>query len=126
MKLLIALLSVMFLSGCASIFQPGPNDIQVNSKPQGAKVYLDNNLVGVTPMRIPLKNRDNGVIKFELSGYKTQTVELHKTLSGTIFLNLASGPFFVIGTPIDLILGNQGHYSESPVYVELPEEHAVK
>lgn len=126
MKTLFLITSIIALSGCASIFQPGPNEIQVNSKPEGARVYLDNQIMGVTPMRLPLKNKDAGVIRVEKDGYQSSSTELRKTMSGTIFLNLASGPFFVIGTPIDLILGNQGHYSETPVYMELHEEHAVK
>jgi hypothetical protein len=38
---IILALQIFFIQACATICQPGPDRIPVNSKPDGADVYLD-------------------------------------------------------------------------------------
>jgi cytoskeleton protein RodZ len=54
--------------------------LTVDSRPRGAKVYLDNRLLGVTPVReFPLEARESGRLRVELSG--------HKIASGNVALD---------------------------------------
>lgn len=54
--------------------------LTVDSRPRGAKVYLDNRLLGVTPVReFPLEARERGRLRVELSG--------HKIASGNVTLD---------------------------------------
>ncbi|AFZ68467.1 helix-turn-helix domain-containing protein [Deinococcus peraridilitoris] len=56
--------------------------LSVASRPSGARVYLDNRLLGETPVReFPLEARNRGQLRLELSGHKTvrQNVDLGQT-----------------------------------------------
>ena len=59
---LIAVLTVA-LSGCATVFKGGSEDVFVNSNPQGAEIIIDGVSYGVTPMTINLESdRDYTVV----------------------------------------------------------------
>ena len=117
---LIYVLSLVFalLVGCATILQPGPDRIPVDSSPlKGAKIYLDDLLVGATPTVIWVPRSSECVIRIELEGYETVTVDRDKNLNGWFLGNILIGG--VIGITVDLIAHNQGGYSEQPISVEL-------
>jgi hypothetical protein len=113
------LLVIIFLcQGCATIFQPGPDRIPVNSTPkQGAKIYLDGQLIGVTPSTVSIPRSSECVIRVEMEGYEPIVIDRDKHLNGWIFGNILIGG--IIGIAVDLITHNQGGYSEDPVVVEL-------
>jgi len=44
--------------------------LDVDSKPTGAKVYLDNKLIGTTPLRIPSVSAGSHAVRIERDGYR--------------------------------------------------------
>jgi len=104
--------------GCATILQPGPDRIPVDSVPKkGAKVYLDGQLVGVTPTTVSVPRKSDCVIRIELEGYEPIVIDRDKKLNGWFLGNILLGG--LIGMTIDLIAHNQGGYSEEPIVIEL-------
>lgn len=119
--LMTALLFSSF--GCATIIQPGPDRISVDSRPEGAKIYLDDKIVGVTPMVVELPRDSEAVFRIEKEGYESTSVDRDKVMSGWVMGNLIlGGP---IGIAIDLAAHNQGHYSSEPITVNLAEKANV-
>jgi uncharacterized protein YceK len=77
--LLITLITaVTLLYGCATIMHGTSQKIGISSTPSGAKVYVDNNAVGVTPVFSNLKRGDEHIVKIELDGYQTAELTITK------------------------------------------------
>lgn len=114
MNKLLPLLLLGF-SGCATILQPGPDRIMVSTEPAGAKIFVDELPVGVTPMQVSFNRAGEGVLKIQKEGYQTVVIDKDKVVAGWVFLNALFWP----GAVVDLIAHNQGKYSEDPIYVPL-------
>jgi hypothetical protein len=115
--LLLALItvSILTLSSCATLFQGGPDKIPVSTSPEGARVYLNNNLVGTTPCTVTINHNEDANIRLEKDGYNTIQMNQGKVLSGAFVADVIS----LVGGVIDLCLSNQGHYPADPIYVQL-------
>ena len=113
---ILVILSVS-LCACATIIQPGPDRVSVDSKPAGAKVYLDGAPVGVTPMVVTVPRSADGLFKIENPGYAPVTVQRNKVLAGWFIGNVLIGG--VIGIGVDLATHNQGKYTEDPIFADL-------
>ncbi|MDR3610999.1 MAG: PEGA domain-containing protein [Ignavibacteriaceae bacterium] len=115
------LILVVFLSvfiGCATLFQHGPDRIPVKSYPiNGAKIYLDDKFVGLTPSIVIVPRKSECVIRVEMTGYEPIVIDRDKNLNGWFLGNILIGG--LVGITIDLITHNQGGYSEEPIMVEL-------
>lgn len=117
MKAIICFFLIFSATGCATILQPGPDKIKVDTNPKGARVFLDGQEVGVTPCVVLVERSAEGEFRIELEGYKTRIIKRHKVMSGWVLGNAV----FLLGAPIvvDLITHNQGHYPEDPIYTSL-------
>ena len=49
---------------------PGPGSLYVESRPAGARVFLDNRLVGTTPLAIPNLPVGSAALRIEQDGYQ--------------------------------------------------------
>jgi len=67
---IFSLVLLIVLSGCATSRKGVLQEVQVNSYPYEARVYLDGELVGATPLSLKLRSKSNYEVKFEKSGYK--------------------------------------------------------
>lgn len=105
-------------SGCATILQPGPDKVMVSSEPSGARVYLDGQPWGTTPMMLAIPRDSEGVIKVEKAGYEPWMVDRDKVVAGWVFLDLFT---YGIGFIVDFVTHNQGKYKEEPVHAVLTE-----
>ena len=61
------LLSVIF-SGCASMFNGADQEVRINTKPDRAKVYINGDIVGHTPMTAELKRGKQYQIELKKNG----------------------------------------------------------
>lgn len=118
MKNNILLACLFFLSGCATVLQGSPDRVQVNSKPEGATVYLNGAPVGTTPMMVSISHSDDANIMIKKDGYDSFTLEKHKSLSGWVIADIIFWPSVII----DLATHNQGHYDDGPIFVELADK----
>ncbi len=117
-------LGIMVLpTGCATMFQAGPDRIPVDSNPKGATVYLDGQPVGQTPTVVSVPRDSEARITVEAPGYAPVTVDRDKVATGWFFANLLLGG--IIGMTIDLAAHNQGKYTEEPITVALSQGAAA-
>lgn len=110
-------LGLLVYTSCATIVASGPDNVPVSTNPNGARVYVDGNLVGQTPTTISLNRKSEGIIRLELDGYEPVTIDRDKVLNGWFLGNVILGG--LVGVAIDLITSNQGKYSEQAVYAQL-------
>ena len=109
-------------TGCASIVSQGPDYVPVSSTPAGAKVSLDGVDVGKTPLIVPFQRTCEGVLRFELQGYETATLDVDKVLNGWFLGNALWFPIWPVvplGVAVDLLGSNQGKYPTTPIHVNL-------
>jgi hypothetical protein len=114
----------LFLSGCATILQPGPDSIPIRTVPPGATVLLNGYLKGVTPLNIEVERDNRCSLEIYKSGYQTVYLDKDKVVAGWVFGNIIFGG--IPGLVIDLALHNQGKYSEDPVTITLQPSKNTK
>jgi hypothetical protein len=90
---MFALITLAVFSGsCATVFKGNHSRVGFTSEPQGAKVYIDGQYLGDTPIRLKLESRHDYTIEFVKDGYKTKAFHLTNHV----------GPGWVV---LDVILG---------------------
>jgi uncharacterized protein YceK len=108
-KMMLILLAMVMLSGCASIVAGGHRDIDIKSTPSDATVTIQDReskqIVhkGQTPLIIPLSTR-GGYFKsrqydvtLSKKGYAAKTINIDSFLSGWYAGNVIIWPMAVIG-----------------------------
>lgn len=106
----VPLLFVVLPIGCATIMHGKTQSVGVSSVPEGASVTVDNQNLGITPLFIELKRKDQHVVSISLDGYHTARLTLQRKASGWIWGNIIFGG--LIGLAVDAITG--GLYKLEP------------
>ncbi|HEU4584281.1 MAG TPA: PEGA domain-containing protein, partial [Gemmatimonadaceae bacterium] len=88
LRSVIGTLAVTMLCGCATIIHGGGQDIGFSSTPSAAKVTIDNNPVGQTPVVTHISRKDNHIVRMELDGYQPFEATLTRGTSGWVWGNL--------------------------------------
>jgi hypothetical protein len=119
----VALLTTALISsGCATIFSAGPDQVPINTNPQGATVFVDNVPVGQTPLLVSLdRTRNSGVLRIELPGYAPVMIMRSKSINGWFWVNLCVG---ILGIVIDLATGNYQGFDDTPIAIGLTPAYA--
>src|SRR5262249_43974336 len=88
-------------TGCATV-TGGSHDQKgvVNSKPEGAQVYIDGQPVGGTPTEVTLSRKSDHEVVIDKPGFQPYTTHIATGLNPWIFGNLAIGG--VIGLVVDI------------------------
>ncbi len=95
--LVISLALFLGLTGCASMFGSNDRSIHVNSRPQGADVYVNNNLVGVTPTMITVPSTwSSTLVTFKKRGFQPQYAQVNTQFQPIGLLNILFWPGFII------------------------------
>lgn len=126
-KLLILTVAISLLTGCASVFNSGPENISINSTPNGARVsifdeYGELVASGRTQFKVALKagknfKRKSYRVKVEKLGYEPHEFIIYNKVSGWYWGNvLYGGP---LGAVIDPITGNMWKLDPAEVDVKL-------
>lgn len=91
--------------GCATIATGGGEDqaVRVSSTPRGADVFVNDELVGKTPMSIRLPRKDDHHVRIEKVGYQPYERELRSGMNAWLFGNIILGG--LIGLGVDLLSG---------------------
>jgi hypothetical protein len=91
-SVLIVLFSIIFFNSCATIFKGSHEDVEFASEPSGAKVYINGEYIGKTPLEIPLLSEINYEIEFNKSGYETKKAYItSKVGAGWVILDVVGG-----------------------------------
>lgn len=98
-------LALPLLGGCASIVNGTTQAVSVSSDPPGARVEVDGDPQGSTPLSMELKRKHNHLITISMDGYQTEQVAVNKVMSGAVAGNILAGGF--IGWGIDAANGSQ-------------------
>lgn len=110
-KLIIILFNIYFLisySGCATLFAGGSEEISVTSDPDGAKVSVNGQNEGKTPMTFVAKKGKEYSLEIVNKGYESKTYRLTYSIgAGWIILDILSG---LIGIIIDAASGNWNEF----------------
>ena len=107
---LIALALLIGSAGCASIMHGTTQDIGISSMPTNARVIVDNQPRGNTPLVAKLSRGDNHIVRIELDGYAPFEATLTKKVSGWVWGNIVFGG--LIGLAVDAMTG--GLYNLTP------------
>ena len=101
----IVMVALMLLySGCATIFSGGREDISFSSEPSGAKVLVNGQNEGVTPVTLAFKKGKEYTIEFVKEGFNSKTLRLSYSIgAGWLILDILSG---LLGVIIDAATGN--------------------
>jgi ABC-type amino acid transport substrate-binding protein len=107
-----------FATGCATIMAPGPDRVPIASNPSGARVYVDDQLVGMTPVVVELdRERSSGRVRVETDGYHPALLLRHKTVNSWFWWNFCLGGW--IGFVVDLATANFRSFDDTPVVINL-------
>lgn len=88
---LLAIVGLTF-NGCATIFKGASDNVNLSSKPNGAKVYVNGELMGTTPVKLKLKSSNTYHIEFKKKGYATKIYNLTNHVgAGWIVLDVVGG-----------------------------------
>ena len=122
MKKIIIRLSILstliiICSSCASIFSGTTQNINFESSPSGATIFLDGDRVGTTPLTLKLKKKKYSSLRIELEGYNTISRQLDKEFDLITLLSI----FWDLGTT-DLITGAAFKYANNSYFVELQQK----
>ncbi len=91
-SVLIVLFSIIFFNSCATIFKGSHEDVEFASEPSGAKVYINGEYIGKTPLELPLLSEINYEIEFKKSGYETKKAYItSKVGAGWVILDVVGG-----------------------------------
>ena len=72
---------------------PQQVSFSLTTYPKGAKVYIDGNLLGLTPIKeFPLTQRSSGVLKVVIEGFKIHTATLELNRARTLEFSLEALP----------------------------------
>jgi hypothetical protein len=109
-------MSMLLLAGCATSSQRGVNQsVEINSYPYEARVYIDGEPAGTTPLTAVLRSKTNYEVKFEKAGYKPYVEYIGPSM------DLKHNPILKIGPLEDA--GFYNRLGPNPLEVEL--EHVL-
>jgi hypothetical protein len=107
----------LLLASCAAIIKGSRSKIDLASDPSGAKVYIDGNYMGDTPLKLRLESKRDYTIEFRKEGYPNKTINVqNKVGAGWIVLDVLCGLVPVI---IDAATGSWYEFDQRSVKVIL-------
>ncbi len=89
------LVATAHLSAC-SLSGPRMQTITVSSEPEGAKVRVNTESVGTTPLRVQVRRGEDLLIELKKPGYETAYRKSTRTLSGLGLVDLVGGVIILI------------------------------
>jgi hypothetical protein len=101
----VIVMSFCLLAGCATMKHGTKQTIPVGSEPMGAKVYVDGEYMGTTPMQVKLKRSKMHRIGVFMAGHEMGLFELTPKLSADVWYNAILMPGVFAGFLIDSLTG---------------------
>jgi len=97
MKKFIVVFICLYLINCATIFKGRFNEVNFNSNPQRAQVWVNGKYMGETPLSLKLEVNKTYTIEFRKEGYKSKVVNITNHIgAGWIILDVLGGLIPVI------------------------------
>lgn len=99
----IVLSAVLLLSSCATIISGSRQNVEINSEPSAAQVYINEIEIGNTPVQKNLKRNQVYNLVLKLDGYETYETKLERKFNAWYIGNIVFGG--LIGIIVDPITG---------------------
>jgi len=97
----LMILSLVAVSGCATIFTGTTQKINFSSEPTGAKIFINGVEEGSAPLTATLKKGNEYSIDFKLEGYENKSLRLTYSIgAGWVILDVLAG---LVGVVVDAI-----------------------
>lgn len=110
-------LMVILLAGCATLFKGSTEKVNFGSDPAGARVYVNGQHMGTTPLELRLESKRSYTIEFRKEGFQNKTVLISNSVgAGWIILDILGGLFPVI---IDAATGDWMYLDQTNVNAAL-------
>lgn len=90
-KIILLIILVTQLSGCASIINGTSQKVSINSEPVGADVYVDQRLMGQTPLTVQLKRNQLHYVYLVKEGFEPELIRLDSTFDPKLALGVIPG-----------------------------------
>lgn len=103
--ILTLLASMTLTTGCATMFGSGNKTLQINSDPSGARVIINGNQIGLTPLQYTVPNSKMnrpGFISIQKDGYETAGQEINSEFQMVAIFNAVN----VVCWAVDFFTGN--------------------
>jgi PEGA domain len=124
MKKLIALGSLAaLLCSCGSIVNGSTQPVCITSQPTCAKVFVDQQFVGQTPIRTKVTRKDRHIVRLEAPGYEPYEVILDRRMSKWVLGNIVFGG--LPGVAIDAVSGGLYKVDPNTLHAFLYQKPAV-
>jgi hypothetical protein len=116
MKVLAGLMCVI-MAGCATLFNEKDPAVSFQSNPSEAKIYVNGNYMGETPVALELKTDKSYTIEFRKEGYESKTYFLNNKIGvGWVVLDVLGGFIPII---VDAVTGAWYEFDQENVVVLL-------
>lgn len=124
-KLMASLMCILvpLLYGCASIMHGTTQNVGIASNPSGARVTINGESLGETPLIADLKRKNNHLVRIALDGYRPYETTFTRHVSGWVWGNIVFGG--LIGLAVDAISGGLYKLTPEQIEAELRESTAV-
>ena len=116
-KALVLAFVCFYFSSCATLFKGINQEVNFNSNPIGAEVWIDGKMMGKTPIDFKLSVKKTYVIDFKFPEGQTKTVNLNnKVGAGWIILDVLAG---LVPVVIDAATGAWYSFEKSNINITL-------
>jgi hypothetical protein len=120
LKTIAFAITMMQLTGCATMINGRHQQVDIDSTPTGANVLIDGKDIGLTPTTATLKRNKNHGLRLTKDGYHDEHRELKSEISGAVAGNIIAGGF--IGWGVDAMTGAQYKIVPNNVHVQLKKD----
>ena len=94
-QIIVALVvsTVFIFQNCATIIRGTSQRIPITSNPTGAKIIVDGEEMGYTPLNLKLKRKENHIIRIEKQGYNPLDIRIARKTSGSLAISILGNTF---------------------------------
>src|SRR5580698_7360555 len=96
-------LSQVLFPGCATLVDGPTEHVQVNSRPAGARVFLNDRLLGPAPTSVVVSRWGLHRLRIEMPGYQPFEIPLEKKFNSAASGNLFIGGVWIV---VDALTGS--------------------
>ena len=119
-RVMMGAMVALLLSGCATIFNPGPTMFSATSTPSGATVVVNalqsnETFTQVTPANFTLQLTSDYLLTFELDGFRSEEIFVRRTINGWFIGSILLG---VLPGVVDYVTGSMWNHTMTVANVD--------
>jgi hypothetical protein len=116
----LCIISLLSLSGCATLFKGTAEKVNMESSPVRADVYVNGQFMGKTPMQLNLAVKRSYAIEFRAEGYQPRVYHINNRVgAGWVILDVLLGLVPVI---VDAATGSWYYLDQKNIDAVLIEQ----